>query len=97
MQVVCEESPVGESQSLGSVNIEVQSGQDQVRTLRYAVDTRHGKRIDEHSVVIPWMVQHAAGILNRFRMGIDGRTAYQRVKGIMCWKDTVEVLSVRGT
>ena len=27
------------------------------------------------------MIMHAAGILNRFRLGMDGHTAYHRIKG----------------
>ena len=45
-EVICEESPVGEAQSLGSVSIQVQIVQGQVRTLRDALETRYGKRID---------------------------------------------------
>ena len=34
-------------------------------------------------MLIPWMIQHAVGTLNRYRMGRekDGRTPYHRVKG----------------
>ena len=85
-----EEAPVGESQSFGSVYVQIQILQGQVRTLRDPVETKYGKRIDGNSVVIPWMVMHAAGILNIFRRGMDGRTAYQRVKGRQVQKDTVE-------
>ena len=53
----------------------------QVRTLRDAVETKYGKRLDGNSVAIPWMVMNVAGILNRSRVGMDGGTAYQRVKG----------------
>ena len=28
-----------------------------------------------------WMVEHAADLLNKFAVGEDGRTAYERVKG----------------
>ena len=85
-EVVCEESPVVESQSLGGVNVQISIRQAQVRTLRDAC----GQRMDGHSAAVPWMVQHAAGILNRYRVGRDGRTAYQRVKGRRFQKDTVE-------
>ena len=28
-----------------------------------------------------WMVEHVADILNKFKVGHDGRTAYERLKG----------------
>ena len=96
-ELTCEESPVAESQSLGSVNIQVQLVQAQRRTLLDAVETRYGKRIDEYSVAAPWMVQRAVRILKQFRMGIDGRTAYQRVAGRDVQKYTVELGNACGT
>ena len=31
--------------------------------------------------MIPWIVEYAAHLLNRFEVGHDGRTAYERSKG----------------
>ena len=85
-----EEAPVGESKSLGEANIHIQILQGQIRTLRDALESRYGERIDGPSVMIPWMVQRAARISNRFRVGKDGRTARQRVKGRGVQQETVE-------
>ena len=85
-----EEAPVGESRSLGEASIHIQILQGQIRTLRDALGSRYGKRIDGPSVMIPWMVQHAARIINRFRVGKDGRTAHQRVKGRGFQQETVQ-------
>ena len=30
---------------------------------------------------LPWLVGYAAQLLNRFRKGVDGKTAYERLKG----------------
>ncbi|MFM7989620.1 MAG: hypothetical protein ACKPKO_60935, partial [Candidatus Fonsibacter sp.] len=76
LEVVCEESPVGESQALGTISSQIQVLQGQVRTIRDALETRQGRRIDGNHALVPWMVQHAAGILNRYSVGKDGRTAY---------------------
>ena len=89
-EVICEESPAGESQSLGSVNIQARIVQGQARTLRDVVETWYRNRIDEDSMVAPWMVRHAAGILNRFRVGSDGMTVHRPVKGSRLQTDTVE-------
>ena len=45
-QIVCEESPVGESKSLGSVNVQIQALQGMVRTLRDAMESRYGNRLE---------------------------------------------------
>ena len=29
----------------------------------------------------PWLTMHAADVLNKFRVGADGKTAYERIKG----------------
>ena len=79
--IVGEESPVGESQSLGGINVQIPCIQGRVRTLRDALESRYSERLTEGSPIIPWMIMHAAGILNKFRVGSDGHTAYQRVKG----------------
>ena len=31
---------------------------------------------------IPWITEHAAVLLNRFEVGHDGKTAYERNKGM---------------
>ena len=68
-RVVFEESPVGESQSLGGINVQIQVIQGQVRTLRDALEVRYQQRMMGDSTLIPWMIQHAVGVLNRYRMG----------------------------
>ena len=70
---------MGESKSLGSINVHIQVLQGQVRTLRDATEARYTTGMQGDSPMIPWMVLHATGILNRFRVGSDGTTAYQRV------------------
>ena len=88
--MVCEESPVGESKPLGGINVQIQVAQGMTRTLRDALESRYGERLDCESPLIPWMVMHVAGILNRHRVGEDGRTAYQHIKGKTFQRDFVE-------
>ena len=63
--------------------MQIQVIQGQVRTLRDALEVRYQQRMMGDSTLIPWMIQHAVGILNRYRMGgdRDGRTPHHRVKG----------------
>ena len=31
--------------------------------------------------MLPWLVNHAGVMITRFQVGVDGRTAYERIKG----------------
>ena len=64
--------------------------QGQVRTIRDALESRYSERLTEESPVKPWMIMHAAGILNNIRVGTDGHTAYQRIKGRASAKSLAE-------
>ena len=79
--IVMEESPVGESASNGSIENAVRNVQGQVRSMRDALETRYQIKINGESSCIPWMVRHAANLISRYQVGMDGRTAYERWKG----------------
>jgi hypothetical protein len=79
VEIICEEFPVGEPKSLGSISVQIQVLQGEARTLRDATEARYKIMMQGDNPMIPWMVLHATGILNRFRVGSDGTTAYQRV------------------
>ena len=49
--------------------------------MKEALEDRLGTRLAEDSVVIPWLVMHAARTMNRYLVGQDGKTAYRRWKG----------------
>ena len=80
-EIVPEESPVGDSQSNGRVERAVRSAQEQVRVLKSALDARYGKKVPGDHAVLPWLMDYSGILLTRFRVGSDGKTAYQRVKG----------------
>ena len=39
------------------------------------------KRLEGDDMLVPWVAAHAAGIINRFQLGTDGRTAYPMLTG----------------
>ena len=78
---VVENSPVGSSQSNGVAEKAIQSVQGQVRVLKLAFEKRWGIQIPHRHSVIPWVVEYAAFLLNRYEVGHDGKTAYERLKG----------------
>ena len=47
--------------------------------------------------MIPWMAMHAAGILTRFRVGNDGRTAHHKTTGRKFQKEIADFGNASGT
>jgi hypothetical protein len=70
-----------DSQSNGIAERSVQSIEGQVRTLKLALEQHLNGKISMSHVIMAWMVEHAADLLNKFAVGEDGRTAYERIKG----------------
>lgn len=78
---IVEASPVGSSASNGVAERAIQSVEAQVRVLKLAVETRWGVEIPAKHPILPWLVEYSAFLLNRFEVGHDGKTAYERLKG----------------
>ena len=70
-----ESSPKGESQSNGIAERAVQDLEAGVRTHKLDLAVRISRPC------ISWMVGNVADIINKFKIGHDGRTAYERLKG----------------
>ena len=78
MEVVLQNSPVGESQSNGVAEKAVQEVEDQVRCLKVALEENINDKISKKSCVLPWLVEHAAWLYNHTHVGKDGFTAAER-------------------
>ena len=78
---VVEHSPVGASASNGVAERAIQSVQGQVRVLKLALEDRLQVKIPHRHPVVPWIMEYAGFLLNRFEVGRDGKTAYERLKG----------------
>ena len=78
---VPEYSAVGESASNGKAERSVQQLEDQVRTLKSALEERIGARLGSTHSVMRWLVRHCSSILTRFAVNPDGRTPYQVTHG----------------
>ena len=66
-QCTLDETPVGDSQSNGSVESTIKQIQGQFRTMRGALETRYGKEINPKSNSMSWLVRHAGSTLFRER------------------------------
>ena len=76
-----EQSPVGESQANGIIENAIQRVQGQFRTIKDNLEARYQAKIKKDSVIVPWMMSHAADTMNRYKVEGDGKTAHERVKG----------------
>ena len=64
--VVLENSPVGESQSNGSVERAIKEVQHQVRKFKLQFEENMGEQLSNESPVWPWLIQYAAQVIHTF-------------------------------
>ena len=81
VEIVMEEVPVADHQANGLVENAVKNVQGQFRVIKDALESRRGRRVDGEHPVIPWMVMHAASVVNRSRKDDEGFSAYRKWKG----------------
>ena len=80
-EVPIEEGPKSESQSNGASEKMIQEIAGQIVTLKDALETNLGRRLDTDDVMMLYIVQHAGAVITRCRIGHDGMTPYQRLRG----------------
>jgi hypothetical protein len=78
---VTSHSGVGDSKGNGLAERAVQQVEEMVRVHKLAVETRIKEKLPVNHPMMGWLVEHAADVLNRYSVGQDGRTPYQRLKG----------------
>ena len=80
-RTIHERPPVGSSQSNGFVERAIQDAEGQIRTIKLDFESRIGTKVPSSHDVVPWLIEYAAVLLNRGQVGVDGKTAYERLKG----------------
>ena len=48
------------------------------------MEAKIGAKIEPGGVIFSWLIPFCSDILNKFRVGADGRTAYERIVGHRC-------------
>ena len=79
-RMIQEHSPVGDSKGNGIIERAVKSVVGQMRVMRSAIESRVNAKLDPDHPVFAWIAEHASVLLNRFEVGKDGRSAYERCK-----------------
>ena len=72
---------MGESQSNGEVEGIIALIKGKIRTMRLAIQTRYQTIIKGDHNIVPWMIRESAEYVNRFQIGEDGKTTYERLHG----------------
>ena len=72
------QSPAYSSQSQGSIERYHRTLLGQVRTLTQQVTDNYGITISNQHPILPWIIRHAAYLLNRYAVHNDGYTSFQR-------------------
>ena len=85
-----EHSKAKDSQSNGTIERAIQGVEGMVRTLKLYLESNIKITIPAAHPIMNWLVEHGAEVLNRFHVGPDGRTAYERVKGKKYQGDSIE-------
>ena len=80
-KMAVEASPVGHSASNGVIERGIREVEQQMRTMRSALESRWGIKLSGRHPIFAWMAENAAVLLNRYLVGRDGKTAYERSKG----------------
>ena len=50
----------------------------QVRAIKLQLETNYGIKLNSKHPIMPWLVKHAAYLLNRYSIHSDGNTSYYR-------------------
>jgi hypothetical protein len=73
--------PTGDSKANGAAERAVRSVTGQTRTLKLALERRLRQEIPGNAAILTWIVRHAGVVVSRHEMKVDGKTAYERLRG----------------
>ena len=80
-ETMLEESPTGESQSNGASEQTVKEVTAMARTWKSSVEDRYGVKLAYDHPIIAWMIKYSGDVITRHKIGTDGKTPYERLKG----------------
>ena len=80
-RTIYEHSPVQSSGSNGVVERGVNEIEGSVRAILLSLQERLGRKGDARELIISFIPEYAAYMLNRFSVGKDGKVPYERIKG----------------
>ena len=58
--------------------------------MKHGLESRYGKKLGGNHPAAPWLVRYSAQVMNRGKVGSDGKTAQRRLKGKDFRRDVAE-------
>jgi len=80
-KTMTEQSPVGASASNGVIERGILTAEGQIRVMKDALEARIAGKIPSDHRLLAWLVEFAAVLVNRYEVGHDGKTPYERCRG----------------
>ena len=74
--------PKGESQSNAEIESAIGVIVGLMRTLKSALLGHYGEAVHPRHPALAWLAQYAGSLHTRMAVGVDGKTAYQRNRGV---------------
>ena len=81
VEVIDEESPVGDHQANGEIENAIKELEKQIRILKHSTERKQQLVIQDDHPMMAWLPDYAGFLLSRFQVSKDGKTAYERLKG----------------
>ena len=75
-----EEAPLNDSASNGGAEKAVQEVEGHVRTWVSFIEDKLKRTLRGKSIILPWLIEYVSIVLNRTKVGEDGKTAYVQGK-----------------
>ena len=75
VEIVMEESLVGEHQSNGTIEVTLREIREQVRVMKSALEERMKCEVPSRHPILAFLVERAGRLMSRYQVGRDGRTA----------------------
>ena len=90
-----ETGALGDSQSNGRAERAVQSVEMMTRTLKLVIEARIGHQLPVECAFFTWVIRHAADLYNKYQVGRDRQTPYQRARGRLYTGELLQIGSLR--
>ena len=84
-------SPVGESECNGRIENTIRRAQDKIRTLKCHIEAETGLDLNKMPDLMSWVIRWSGELITRYHLGMDKKTAYERIRGKVCNKAICQV------
>jgi len=74
VECLMEESPVGDHQANGDIEVAVRELKRQIRVIKSDLEEKFGRQLNDSNPILAWIPRHAGFLLRMYRVGDDGRT-----------------------